>query len=202
MEFVRGAMKASPALALLAALLVGGCDEKDTAVPSPAALTADAIGHYCGMALVEHPGPKGQIFLRGKDGPIWFSSARDTVAFTRLSEEPEVLRAIYVSDMAQAGDWDDPGATNWTDARHAWFVLGSDRRGGMGGEEAVPFSDRAAAERFAAGHGGRVLAFAEIPRDWVLGGGAAAEAGADPVPPATPPAGHAHAPAAPAHHGH
>jgi copper chaperone NosL len=41
----------------------------------------------------------------------------------------------------------------------------------MGAEEAIPFSDRAAAERFAARHGGRVLALAGIPRDWALGGG-------------------------------
>jgi copper chaperone NosL len=43
-------------------------------------------------------------------------------------------------------------------------------KGGMGGEEAVPFSDKAAAEKFAAEHGGRVVAFAEVPKDYVLGG--------------------------------
>jgi copper chaperone NosL len=160
--------------------------------PPPAALTAEAIGHFCGMALVEHPGPKGQILLRGNDRPVWFSSARDALAFRLLDEESKAIRAIYVSDMARAESWDAPGATNWVEARRAHFVLGSDRRGGMGAEEAVPFSDRAAAERFAAEHGGRVLSFAEIPREWVLGD----DGGPPPRPAEQPPAGapprHAH----------
>lgn len=49
----------------------------------------------------------------------------------------------------------------------------------MGAEEAVPFAERAAAERFAAENGGRIVAFGEVPRDYVLGGAAAA----DPPPP-------------------
>jgi len=186
------------ALALLAILLAEACGEDETAAaPPPVALTQDAIGHYCGMALVEHDGPKGQILLRGSDRPVWFSSARDTIAFTMLSEESKAIRAVYVSDMAKAESSTRPGATNWVEARSAHFVLGSDRRGGMGAEEAVPFSDKAAAERFAAEHGGRVLAFAEVPRDWTLGdGGTAPGAPGQPAaPPAPPPAGsprHAH----------
>jgi copper chaperone NosL len=39
----------------------------------------------------------------------------------------------------------------------------------MGGDEAVPFSDRGAAENFAAENGGRIVAFADVPRDYVLG---------------------------------
>lgn len=182
------------------ALALGACDDPDNAAappPPPVALTREAVGHYCGMTLVEHAGPKGQILLRGQDRPVWFSSARDTIAFTLLGEEAKGIRAIYVSDMAKAADWDDPGAENWVEARQAWFVLGSDRRGGMGAEEAVPFSDRAAADRFAARHGGRALRLAELPRDWVLGGEATGTDGPTGTP---PPAG---APAAPSgHHRH
>ncbi len=158
-------------LALLAALGAAGCDDKDgsAGLPPPAPLTAEAIGHFCGMELVEHPGPKGQILLRGSDRPVWFSSARDAIAFTMLAEEAKTLRAIYVSDMGRVESWDRPGAASWVEARRAHFVIGSDRRGGMGAAEAVPFSDRAAADRFAAEHGGQVLAFTQIPRDWVLG---------------------------------
>ena len=162
-------------LALLAALFAAAaCGEEEgsaAAPPPPVTLTREAIGHYCGMTLMEHPGPKGQILLRGDARPVWFSSARDAIAFTGLAEEARTIRAIYVSDMARAESWDEPGVANWVEARRAHFVLGSDRRGGMGAEEAIPFSDRAAAERFAAEHGGHVLAFAEIPRDWALGGG-------------------------------
>lgn len=163
----------TPVLALAALLGLAACgeDESAAAPPPPVTLTQDAIGHFCGMALAEHPGPKGQALLRSREGrPVWFSSARDAIAFTHLAEEPKTIRAIYVSDMAKAGSWDDPGASNWVEARRAVFVVGSSRRGGMGADEAVPFSDRGAAERFAAAHGGQVLAFAEVPRDWALGG--------------------------------
>jgi copper chaperone NosL len=115
---------------------------------------------------------------------VWFTSARDTLAFTMLPEEPKDISAIYVSDMGRAPDWGRPGTENWVDARKALYVIGSSRRGGMGAEEAVPFAERAAAERFAAENGGRVVAFGEVPRDYVLGGGAA-----DPPPPPAAAAG-------------
>ena len=177
-----------PVLGTLVLLAACGEEKAAGAPPPPVALTRDAIGHYCGMTLVEHAGPKGQALLRDATAPVWFSSARDTIAFTYLAERPSAIRALYVSDMTKAESWDDPGATNWVDARQAFFVLGSARRGGMGAEEAVPFSDRAAADRFVTEHGGNVLTFTEVPRDWALGG----EASGATAGPASAPARHAH----------
>ena len=94
------------------------------------------------MNVLEHPGPKGQIILASRIEPVWFSSARDTFSFTMLPEEPKDIRAIYVSDMAKAPSWEQPGANNWVDAKQALFVVGSRIKGGMGADEAVPFSDR------------------------------------------------------------
>jgi copper chaperone NosL len=90
-----------------------------------------------------------------------------------LPEEPKDIRAVYVSDMGKAATWEEPGASNWVDARRASFVIGSRMKGGMGADEAVPFSDRSAAEKFASENGGRVVAFAEVPKDYILGGAAA-----------------------------
>ncbi|WP_395714090.1 nitrous oxide reductase accessory protein NosL [Reyranella sp.] len=148
---------------------VAGC-RKETAqnAPAPFALTEGAIGHYCGMNLTEHAGPKGQIILSSRQEPVWFSSARDTISFTMLPDEPKDIRAIYVSDMAKAASWQDPGATNWVDARKALFVIESRLKGGMGAAEAVPFSGQAEAERFVAENGGRIVAFDQIPRDYIL----------------------------------
>lgn len=190
-------------LALLTALLAAACDDKKetAAPPPPATLTAQAVGYYCSMNLTEHPGPKGQIILRGReDKPFWFSSARDVVAFTLLDVGAPSIRAIYVSDMAKAPSWEAPGAGNWVEARRAHFVIGSRQRGGMGGEEVVPFSERTAAVRFAAEHGGRVVAFSEIPADWVLGDAGAAP-GAEPEG-AAPPANSPPNPPPPARHVH
>ena len=85
-----------------------------------------------------------------------------------LPEEPKDIRAIYVSDMAKAPNWDKPGADNWVDARQAFFVIESDVRGGMGTAEAVPFSTEAAAAAFVKDHGGGVVRFDAIPRDYIL----------------------------------
>ncbi|MDJ0608140.1 MAG: nitrous oxide reductase accessory protein NosL [Kiloniellales bacterium] len=154
-------------LAVLLLLPACGEDQRVEA-PDPQELTREAIGHYCNMIVEDHPGPKGQIFLTDRAEPIWFSSVRDTVAFTRLPEEAKNIAAIYVNDMGQAS-WAAPEAGTWIDAKAAWYVIGSGRRGGMGAPETVPFSERPAAEAFVAKHGGSVVAFADIPADAVLG---------------------------------
>lgn len=155
-----------PILVLLAAC---GEGQQVQAPPSPAELTRDAVGHYCGMIVIDHPGPKGQIFVKGQEQPLWFSSVRDTIAFTRLPEETAEIRAIYVNDMAQATDWAAPEPGTWINAREAYYVIGSSRRGGMGALEAVPFSSQAAADEFVRNYGGRVVRFGEIPDDYILG---------------------------------
>lgn len=151
-------------------LTLAGCGaEEQTETPAPFALTESAIGRYCGMNILEHPGPKGQIILAKAPEPIWFSSARDTVAFTLLPEESKSIAAIYVSDIAAAETWDAPGAENWIDARQAFFVIGSSMSGGMGAPETVPFSTEVAARRFVEDNGGEIVGFADIPPDYVLG---------------------------------
>jgi copper chaperone NosL len=160
------------AFVLLLPVTFLGCNEKQAAkLPPPHKMTAELIGHYCGMNVLEHPGPKGQIFVASLIEPVWFSSARDTIAFTVLPDEPKDILAIYVSDMGKAPSWDKPGPDNWVEARKASFVIDSRVKGGMGGDEAVPFSERAAAEKFVAENGGRIVSFADVPHDYVIGAG-------------------------------
>jgi copper chaperone NosL len=155
----------------LALCLLAACDDRKAAeIPKPFALTAEAMGHYCGMNVLEHPGPKGQVLLKSRIDPVWFSSVRDTLAFTMLPDEPKDILAVYVSDMGMAPSWERPGAENWVEARAAWFVVNSAARGGMGVDEVVPFSKRQDAERFSAEKGGKVVAFAAVPQDAVLSG--------------------------------
>jgi copper chaperone NosL len=145
-----------------------GCKDERAERPAPQEMSAEAKAEFCGMALNEHPGPKGQLFLRGQDKPIWFASVRDAFAFTLLPEMPKTIVAIYVTDMGRARDWRSPEPGTWVDARDANYVIGSRRRAGMDTDEAVPFSDGAAAHRFAAENGGRVVRFSEMPVDYIF----------------------------------
>jgi copper chaperone NosL len=152
---------------LITVITLTACGPTDTTPPpGPIAVPADAVATFCGMGVAEHPGPKGQIWLKSKDQPLWFSQVRDAIAFTLLAEEPKDIRAIWVNDMGKSASWQQPEF--WVEARKALFVIGSDQLGGMGLAEPVPFSDRAAAEVFVHRHGGRIVGFAEIPRDVIL----------------------------------
>ncbi len=157
-------------LAFLVLLL--GCDSatEDDTSPAPRTVTRDAVGHYCGMIVEDHEGPKGQLTLEGTEEALWFTSARDTLAFLLLPDEPKNVAAVYVTDMGDVA-WEHPETSEgtWIDARTAWYVIGSRKLGGMGQPEAVPFSSREAAESFAAENGGEVVDYPSMPRDYILG---------------------------------
>lgn len=153
----------------LVALALSGCKEDSAERPLPVTMTAEAVGHYCQMDLLEHPGPKAQVHLTGLPGtPLFFSQVRDAVAYLRMPEQSHEIAAVYVSDMASAASWEIPGADNWIPASAAHYVVGSSRTGGMGAPELVPFSDAASAAQFAQRHGGQVQELADIPDTAVL----------------------------------
>lgn len=148
-----------PILALLALLALAACKEDTAALPPPVDLTAEAVGYYCQMDLLDHDGPKGQIHLDGMPAPIFFSQVRDTLAYLHMPEQSHAVRAVYVQDMTGA-TWDRPGP--WIAADRAVYVAGSDRMGGMDAPEFVPFSDEAAARAFSDIHGGTLRPYADI----------------------------------------
>lgn len=113
----------------------------------------------CGMYPARHPAWATQVIYA--DGKAWFfDSAVDMVLFLDAprrytgGRDPGAVAARYVSDHAAGG--------GWVEADAAWFVLGSVVRGPMRGPDLPAFATRAAAETFAAAHGGRVLRFAEL----------------------------------------
>jgi copper chaperone NosL len=160
--------------AILLLLPLSACldDGPGATAPAPQEISDVSVGQFCGMALSEHPGPKGQIFVRDEKKPFWFASVRDALAFTLLPEMPKNITAIYVSDMARVQDWAQPEPGTWIEARKALYVIGSSRKSGMDTDEAVPFGNAAAAEGFAATHGGRVVRYGDIPEAYILGNGA------------------------------
>ncbi len=155
--------------ALVALALLAGCRDETAALPQPVAMTAEAVGHYCQMNLLEHPGPKAQVHLDGMPWPLFFSQVRDAVAYLRLPEQSHAIVVIYVSDMgAEGASWENPGAVNWIALDAAHFVVGATIAGGMGAPELMPFADPARAADFVARHGGTVLRLADIPDEEVL----------------------------------
>lgn len=159
------------ALALSALLAVAACGNgasNSEPAPTPHSVTAESYGHYCGMSLNEHNGPKGQLFVMGRAAPVWFSSIKQVFAYTLLPEEPKTISAIYVNDMSTAGPGGVPDPAVWIDARQAFYVIEGRFIGGMGAEDAMPFSKRADADSFAQAHGGRVVNFADVPEAYVF----------------------------------
>lgn len=155
---------------MISGLAMCACSNQEVAsVPDPVTLTEEAAGHYCQMNVLAHAGPKAQIHLSGNPFPLFFTQVRDAFAFDRMPEEEAEVTAIYVNDMgAEHATWDDPGVDNWIAAVDAHYVEGSDRRGGMGAPELIPFSDREMAQSFADRHGGTVMAYGDISDDLVL----------------------------------
>ncbi len=156
--------------ALIAVMLLAACSRADTAAnaPTPREVTDASVAEFCGMNLTEHSGPKAQIFVRDLPNPYWFATVRDAFAFTMLQETPKAIAAIYVNDMAKAKNWDQPEPGAWVEAHNASYVIGSNKRSGMNTEEAIPFSDAAAARAFAAVNGGRVVRFDTMPQSYIL----------------------------------
>ena len=150
-------------LCLCLTLLVSACQEEEAKLPPPMAMTAQAVGYFCQMNVLEHGGPKGQIALDGyPGGAIFVSQISDTVAYLRMPEQNYKVLATYVTDMGTA-PWDEPGKAQWILIEKAVFVVGSDQMGGMGQPEYVPFSDPQKAAAFAEAHGGKVVSLVDIP---------------------------------------
>ncbi len=145
-------------------LLLAACKEDPANLPGPVSMTAQSVGYFCQMNVLEHGGPKGQIALEGLPGkPLFFSQVSDTVAYLRMSEQNYKVLATYVSDMGAASTWAAPGIDNWILIDKAVFVVGSDQPGGMDQPEYVPFADPAKAAAFATLHGGKVLTLSDLP---------------------------------------
>jgi len=122
------------------------------------------------MIVEDHSGPKGQILLSNSEKAIWFTSARDAVAFILLPDEPDNVAAFFVTAMDEA-EWNHPEKQikNWVNAQSAWYVINSKQRGGMGQMEVIPFKQEQSANNFVTEHGGDIVSYVDIPRDYILG---------------------------------
>lgn len=153
---------------------LGGCSKRgsDNAV-APVEITAATVCELDGMLLADYPGPKAQIHRVGATTPEFYCDTVELFATLLRPEAVHAVAAAYVQDMGRA-DWEHPQG-QWIDARQAFYVRGSKRRGSMG-PTLASFASEADAQRFAAQWGGTVLRYADIKPEMVdLGGGAKAD---------------------------
>lgn len=155
-------------LLLASSCLLAACGNGPQADRGPVAITADSYCSLDGMTLADYPGPKAQIhYAQGE--PDLFCDTVEMFSIYLRPEQQRSIVAIYVHDMAR-NDWDRP-TDNWIDARSAYYVAGSKRRGSMGPTFAS-FAQQSDAAAFAAREGGKVLAFDEVtPEQVILDGG-------------------------------
>lgn len=159
-------------LATLIATTLTACGQQSgtSTALEPIEITSGTSCSLDGMLLADYPGPKAQIHYAGQVEPEFFCDTMEMFHIFLNPEQVRTVRGLYVQDMGQA-NWDEPRG-NWIDAKAAFYVPGSKRRGSMG-PTIASFALEKDAARFAAEYGGKVVRFADIRPDMaVLDGGA------------------------------
>ncbi len=149
--------------------MLAACSQGEQAPLAPIEMTKATSCSLDGMLLLDFPGPKAQI--QYTQGPADFFC--DTVEMFSIYLRPEQqkrVRALFVQDMGSA-DWNNPTG-HWIDAKNAFYVQGSKKRGSMG-PTFVSFAQEAQAKAFVEKNGGKIYRFTEItPEMASLDGGA------------------------------
>ncbi|MGE5386917.1 MAG: nitrous oxide reductase accessory protein NosL [Betaproteobacteria bacterium] len=155
-------------LALCCAGLLAACGQSATTAPTALELKPDTACSLDGMVLLDYPGPKAQIHY-AQGNPEFFCDTVEMFSIYLQPEQQKRVTALFVQDMATA-DWNRP-LDHWIDAKSAFYVVGSKRRGSMG-PTLASFGNESAAQAFAQKEGGKVHRFNEItPAMVALDGG-------------------------------
>ncbi|MCP5077473.1 MAG: nitrous oxide reductase accessory protein NosL [Psychromonas sp.] len=156
--------KSFTAISLL--LLMVGCNDKQAEQQmlkeAVAIETADEC-HLCGMLISNFPGPKGESVAKNSEQVNKFCSTRDLFAYYLQPENKRNVTQLFVHDMSKM-PWEELNDGHFIDAKTAWYVTGSSKRGAMG-QTLASFSKKEHAEAFSKGFGGEVYSFDEITID-------------------------------------
>ncbi|MBP6189732.1 MAG: nitrous oxide reductase accessory protein NosL [Azonexus sp.] len=151
-----------------AALLLTACGDKTNSA-QPLEIGQGTSCALDGMVLLDFPGPKAQIHYDHGE-PDFFCDTREMFSILLRPEQKKRVVAVYTQDMGKA-DWTKPEG-HWIDAKTAFYVVGSTRRGSMGPTVGT-FATETDARKFAGQYGGQVLRFDQVTMDMVdLSGGA------------------------------
>ncbi|MGC1954247.1 MAG: nitrous oxide reductase accessory protein NosL [Gammaproteobacteria bacterium] len=156
----------TPFVAVLTLMLLAACGQpgSDTAA-KPVEIGSGTAFALDGMLLADYPGPKAQIHYAGQAEPDFFCDTVEMFSIYLNPEQIRPVRALFVLDMAKA-QWEEPHG-HWIDAKSAYFVHGSTRRGAVG-PTLASFALEADAVKFAGAFGGRVARFTDITQDMVI----------------------------------
>ena len=148
--------------ALFAAALLAGCGAK-TAPVQPLEITQGTVCALDDMVLQDFPGPKAQIHYE-QSAPEFYCDTREMFSIVLRPEQKRRIVAVYTQDMGKT-DWTHPQG-HWIDARAAFYVVGSSRKGSMG-PTVASFGAEADAKAFFTQYGGKVLRFDQVTLNMV-----------------------------------
>ena len=146
--------KTLPALALALLLTACGNDKAKAPAEPVAAIPADARDYFNQMGVTDTGGSKGQVRRSDSGETLWFDSVRTTLTYLRLPETANQPLTAWVS----AHD----NAAQWLAVNDAWYVRTPEAPQLIGNDDYLPFADKAAAEKFAGEHQGKILRASDI----------------------------------------
>lgn len=158
-------------LALIGAAAMTACHKAEVNVALvPTEIDPQTTCSLDGMLLADYPGPKAQIRYAGEAAPVFFCDTVELFHALLRPEQVKAVQAVFVQDMGQA-DWNNPRG-HWIDAKSAFYVYGSQRKGSMGPTIAA-FARQADADKFVSTYGGKIVGYAAVKPEMVdLSGGA------------------------------
>jgi len=151
-------------ISLIAVGTLAACSpqgDQQAMVQKAAAIESSDECHLCGMIISNFSGPKGQSVRKEQGSKVnKFCSTRDMFSYYLEPENKRNVAALYVHDMSKM-PWEELNDGHFIDAKKAWYVAGSSKRGAMG-ETLASFGKKADAQAFATEFGGKVISFAEV----------------------------------------
>lgn len=121
-------------------------------------LTREHVCALDGMILMDHAGPKAQIIW--KDGKrTFYCDVREAFTVWLDPIQQKRINQFFIQNFDSL-EW-GAHTGNWINAKAAYFVIDSRKRGAMG-LSYVPFSKKSEAETFQKKEGGKVVTFDEM----------------------------------------
>jgi copper chaperone NosL len=157
-------------LTLTLVLILPACSDKESQqemLHQAVQIESSDECHLCGMLITRFDGPKGELFRKEQGEQVYkFCSTRDMFSYYLDPENKRNVATMLVHDMSKM-PWEQINDDYFIDAKTAWYVSGSEKKGAMG-KTLASFSAKEDATVFSQQFGGQVLTFDAINLDVLL----------------------------------